>query len=138
MSLKPSEVKDDFWIFARSKAGNYPKHTSRGGKWLIFVPVGRIDSTWEIIREATELGKLGGSAKAATMRPNPNAQNPNIKVICVYTYDCTDVSDVRRVEDALKGLGFKNLRYKADENTRAGIYSNRGHKNISQARRESK
>jgi len=52
---------------------------------LIFVPLSLLDAVWEKIRRATEEENLGGSAKAATARQNPNATNPDTKVICVYT-----------------------------------------------------
>ena len=82
---KPSEVTDSYWLHAERKKGTYPEHLENGGKWLIFVPLSLLDAVWEKIRRATEEENLGGSAKAATARQNPNATNPDTKVICVYT-----------------------------------------------------
>jgi hypothetical protein len=128
---KPSQVTDAFWLFAERKVGEYPAHTERGGKWLVFLPPSQIDEVWAKVKDATERGLLGGSAKVATARPNPNATNPN-KVICVYTYDCTDKEDVRRVRDVLRELGVvAKIPYKADNETRAGSYANRGKRGIS-------
>ncbi len=87
---KPSEVTDAYWLSVERKKKDYPTHTSNGGKWLIFVPLSEIDNVWVKIMHATEKGKLGSSSKVATAKLNPNARDPNTKVICVYTYDWTD------------------------------------------------
>jgi hypothetical protein len=111
-SERPSGVTDAYWVCAERKTGQYPEATERSGKWLIFVPVERIDEVWERIRIATEEGRLGDSAKAATARSNPNATDRTKKVICVYTYDWQD-------------------REKADVDTDAGRYRVAGHTRIS-------
>src|SRR5262249_57916631 len=57
--------------------------------------------------------------------------------LCVYTYDWTDQADVRRVRDQLRQLGITDpIPYKADHDTLAGHYTNRGHKKISKYRSE--
>jgi len=129
---KPSEVTDVYWLFAERKQGKCLSYTPRGGKWLIFVNIKDIDEVWGKIKKATEEGKLGGSAKVATARPNPNATNPGTKVICVYTYDWTDEEDVRKIRKELRKLGITNkIPYKADEDTLSGKYRVKGHTRIS-------
>lgn len=129
---KPSEVTNVYWLFAERRKGKYLSHTSRGGKWLIFVPIKDIDEVWDKIKKATEEGKLGSSAKVATGRPNPNVTNPETKVICVYTYDWTDEKDVKRIREELRKLGITNkIPYKADEDTLSGKYRITGHRSIS-------
>jgi hypothetical protein len=129
---RPSEVTDSYWLHAERKMGTYPEHSENGGKWLIFVPLSLVDAVWEKIRRTTEEGKLGGSAKVATARPNPNATNPNTKVICVYTHDWIDESDVKRIREELRQLGVTSkIPYKADQETYSGMYANRGNKRIS-------
>jgi hypothetical protein len=128
---KPSQVTDVYWIYAVQKSGKYPAHSERGGKWLVFVPVAQIDEVWAKIKDATEKGLLGGSAKVATAMSNPNATS-GAKAICVHTYDWTDEKDVRRVRAVLRELGIvAKIPYKADNETRAGSYANRGHRRIS-------
>ncbi|MCE9591487.1 MAG: DUF1917 domain-containing protein [Planctomycetes bacterium] len=129
---QPSQVTDVYWLSTVRNVGTYPAHTERGGKWLIFVPVMNLDAVWAKIKDATEKGLLGGSAKAATAMPNRNAKNPDTKVICVYTYDWTDEEDVRRIRGTLRELGIvTKIPYKADNDTHAGSYANRGHRRIS-------
>ena len=36
VDAKPSEVTEVYWICAIRKKGDYPKPTTRSGKWLIF------------------------------------------------------------------------------------------------------
>ncbi len=129
---KPSKVTEVFWLYAQNEAVSYQKSTERSGKWLIFAPNDEIDEAWRKIKEATEKGLLGGSSKASTARPNPNATSSKNKVICVYTYDWKDESDVMRVREELKRLGFtQKIPYKSDEDTLKGKYANRGNTRIS-------
>jgi len=103
---KPSEVTEVYWIYSIRKKGEYPKPTVRSGKWLIFVDKKDADEVWAKITKATEEGKFGDSSKVATAKPNPNATNPDTKVICVYTYDWADEKDVKRVREELRRLGI--------------------------------
>lgn len=119
---KPSSVTDKHWLYAYRQKGRYPK-SIRSGKWLVFVPAEHIDEVWAKIKNAVEEGKLGNTAKVATAKPNPNATNPNTKVICVYTHDWTDESDVKRVREELRRIGITNkIPYKSDEDTLSGKY----------------
>jgi hypothetical protein len=128
----PSQITAEYWLYAVRKRGQYPKATAKSGKWLVFVPVSRVDEVWAKIREATEDGRLGDSAKVATAKPNSNATDPSKKVICVYTYDRTDEEDVRRIRDELRALGIvSKIPYKTDRDTTAGRYAKRGHQRIS-------
>ncbi len=128
---KPMAVTDCYWLYTERKIGAYPADTENCGKWLIFVPVLQVDEVWAKIKLATEEGRLGSSAKVATAKPNPNATNPDIKVICVYTYDWTDRGDVIRVRRELRRLGITaRIPYKTDEDTLTGRYLKKGKQRI--------
>ena len=58
------------------------------------------------------------------MRENPNSTNPDQSVICVYTTN----DDIDEVGMRLVKLVKQTIRYKSDEATLAGVYSNRGFK----------
>ena len=132
MYRKPSHTTEVHWIHAFRKSGTYPEPTDRSGKWLVFVSKDRIDDLWGLVRQATEDGRLGASAKVSTVKPNPNASNPDKGVICVYTYDWRDRQDVERVRAELRALGVTwKIPYKADEETFAGKYQVRGDRRIS-------
>lgn len=129
---KPSEVTDVYWIYTIRKKGKYPNSTPRSGKWLIFVNIKNVDEVWAKIKDATEDGKLGDSAKVATAKPNTLATDPNEKVICVYSYDWTDEEDVRRIREELRKRGITDkIPYKANEDTLSGKYRKTGHRRIS-------
>lgn len=129
---KPSETTEVFWIWARRKIGKYPRGSFRRGKWLIFVPKERIDDIWMEIKRATEEGELGASSKVATARPTRLSKDKDELVICVYTYDWTDVADVRRIRQVLRNLGItQRIAYKTDEDTHMGKYRARGNSKIS-------
>lgn len=131
-SIQPSEETRLPWVAAQRRQGEYPDDTANSGKWLVFVRSSEVDEVWQRIKTATEEGRLGNRAKAATAAPNRLARNPNRKVICVYTYDWTDEQDVRRVRQELGKLGITwKIAYKADQDTLQGKYLQTGHKNIS-------
>jgi Domain of unknown function (DUF1917) len=125
----PSEVTDDYWIFAEAPhTGALARQRCDGdeittGKWLVFVPTPEIDAWWQTIQIETEAGRLGHAAKAATACPNPNAQSDRVRLICVYTCDFEDHDDVRRVLTALRQLGVRwRLSYKTDQATHDARY----------------
>jgi Domain of unknown function (DUF1917) len=130
--VQPSQVSDETWLYAYSFEGSYPEATSNAGKWLVFISIDEVDSVWAKIQQAIIQGELGDSAKVATAKLSSLATNPDTKVICVYTYDWTDVDDVSRIRRKLRDLGItKKIPYKADADTNAGKYANRGHQRIS-------
>ena len=129
MLEKPSKVTDQYWVSEIHDWDYVPELT---GKWLLFIPLKQLDAAWEVICKATMTGKLGFASKAATAKLNPNASDPNIKVICVYTRDYSDVSDVKRVREQLRKLGFTaKIPYKTDYATARGKYVARGNTRIS-------
>ncbi|MBW4574712.1 MAG: DUF1917 domain-containing protein [Aphanothece sp. CMT-3BRIN-NPC111] len=131
-SRLPSQETDAPWLDAKRKKGTYPSSTSRSGKWLIFAPIAEIDNLWANIKQATEQGLLGNSAKVSTAMGGSLPTDANEKVICVYTYDGTNEEDVRRIRQKLRKLGItRKIPYKEDEDTRSGKYRALGHRRIS-------
>ncbi len=130
--ILPSQETEEYWIWAHCQhASSYAYDAEKAGKWLVFVPVERIDATWTRIKEAVEQGRLGGTAKVATAKKSELQVNPAERVICVYTDDWTDEYEVRRVHAELYDLGCTwPMSYKTDSDTLAGIYQHTGHTHI--------
>jgi hypothetical protein len=125
----PSKIRHTYWIESTAPAGTWSPNS---GKWLLFIPVARIDEAWKIIDCETRASRLGIAAKVATAKPNSLATSSHTRLICVYTYDCTDLEDVRRVRQRLRELGFeKKIPYKTDSATASGRYLKNGDKKIS-------
>lgn len=119
---RPSRFTGDYYLHA---VGPQPAEglVRRPGKWLIFVSRSRIDALWESVRRAVQAGRLGHAAKVSTALPDPLSPDPKKHVICVYTADEDNPTDVRRVRDALRALGITwKIPYKSDKATRAGQY----------------
>ena len=96
------------------------------GKWLIFLPLERVDEAWIKVRDATCRNELGISAKVSTAKPNPDSRD-SMKVIYVYTPDWRDEADVMRVRERLRELGFVDrIGYKRNIETFRGEYSQKG------------
>jgi hypothetical protein len=96
------------------------------GKWLIFVEADKVDEAWRKVRDATVRGELGISAKVSTAKPNPESRDSR-KVIYVYTKDWRDESDVMRVRENLRAIGFVDrIGYKRNIETFRGEYSKKG------------
>jgi len=120
---KPSEITDDYWIWADGPGPQPDRNDPHVGKWLIFVRAGEIDDWWARIWPAVDRGDLGFRAKAATARDNTLQRARNAMVICAYTRDWRDKDDVRRVLAGLRELGVSwRLSYKTDDATLAGRY----------------
>jgi hypothetical protein len=91
-----------------------------------------VDSMWSGVADAVRAGRLGDAANVSTARPNPNAQDPAMHVICVYTYDADEEVDVRRVRAELRTLGLNRpISYKMNRATYEGRYRARGYRRIS-------
>ncbi|HQX14685.1 MAG TPA: DUF1917 domain-containing protein [Nitrosomonas sp.] len=116
----PSEITHAAFIVARYRGENSMPDGKRVGKWLFFVAEKYIDDTWRNVKKAVEDGKLWKQAKVSTAWRSKGG----VYVVCVYTYDCDDESDVMKIRGHLREMGFKKAAsYKSDEQTIAGIYS---------------
>lgn len=105
------------------------KHCT-SGKWLLFPLVENVNDVWAKIATATAAGELGPWAKCATQGSARNGavgsgavdagySEKHSRVICVYTYDFTDLEDVKRVLRNLVDLDLVReeelgLSYKSD------------------------
>jgi hypothetical protein len=127
----PTQDLDNYWIQDRVN-NDYPDHTERGGKWLIFLKTELLDEYWNKIRQSLHDSGLGSIAKTATSKPNPNAASSKEKVICVYSYDADDKEDVMRIRQSLRDIGITwKIPYKLDHATLLGRYRKKGDKRIS-------
>lgn len=70
----PSEVKDEYWIWAVNRTNmnnrrpDREQENTKCGKWLIFDNMDTIDETWEKVKKAVTTGELGFLAKVSTMK----------------------------------------------------------------------
>lgn len=88
-----------------------PKYT---GKWLVFPAWGEQDRLWPILKRELAQNNLGISIKVSTA---------NSPLICVYTRDYNDMTDVVRILTTLRSLGIEQrLYYKADMQTRFRLH----------------
>ena len=132
----PSKVLDVYWVEASNRVSrNFAKEKEcnlLAGKWLIYVNNNDIDIVWQKIKKATKDGLLGIKSKAATSKLNINFTSENEKIVCVYTYNWLDKEDVFRIENEIRKLNIKYaLCYKTDEDTKKGLYKNKGNIRIS-------
>ncbi len=123
----PSLTTQMYWIIQDAPStGPGSTEDENAGKWLIFVMPDEVDSKWVIVRNATWQGQLGTSSKVSTAKPNPESSGDK-KVIYVYTRDWRDETDVMRVREHLRHIGFVDrLGYKRNIETFAGEYSKKG------------
>ena len=123
----PTKTTQMYWIVLDAP-GSAPEaiEDENAGKWLIFQEPDQVDDSWKKVRDATVAGELGISAKVSTAKPNPDSRD-NRKVIYVYTKDWADESDVMRVRENLRKLGFVDrIGYKRNLETFAGEYAKKG------------
>lgn len=106
------------WIWAEREQGTYPDDTERNGKWMVFPKTEEVDLIWWKIDGAVRASHLGSAAKVWPMG-TPGEEH----VICIYTYDSDDKTDLLRILSAIRGLGINHrAMYKEDRETFAGNY----------------
>jgi hypothetical protein len=123
----PTKTTQMYWI-VQDAPGSAPEaiEDENAGKWLIFQEPGLVDEAWKKVRNASVALDLGISAKVSTSKPNPESRD-NRKVIYVYTKNWADETDVMRVREVLRTLGFiERLGYKRNIETFAGEYAKKG------------
>ncbi|SAK72558.1 hypothetical protein AWB75_03902 [Caballeronia catudaia] len=118
-SDKPSEDLSCNWHYKKSADYSDFVSTDLSGKWCIFASPTEVDGTWSKISGAIENNQLMCAKVSTALR----SIGHNGHVICVYTHDWADRSDIMRARDVLRSLGFvKELGYKRDIDTRNRIY----------------
>lgn len=122
--INPTEVEYEKveWLYASNN--KYPEDSvnyDKVGKWMLFIKPKWINQVWGKIISSIANGELWHS-KVTTNNPN----RPH-HAIMIYTKDYTDLTDVIHVLDHIERTRlvpkYIHLRYKADWQTRAGIYS---------------
>jgi hypothetical protein len=125
----PRVVTDDIWTLVAEReegaAGKEPGEYS--GKWLCFIALEDAEEMWRLVEAATRAGRLGSYSALRSPREGFSGQ-----VIEVHTTDWRDESEVRRVREELRKLGFRSaIPYKADSDSRSGVYGETGFRKIS-------
>lgn len=99
------------------------------GKWMLFPKSDDLPRVWRLVAEATAAGKLGPTSKVGTWEPDNLTQGT---LICVYTYDFSDLADLKRVLRTLieNGITRQDARtyYKCDAYTHLNIMSDNPYK----------
>jgi hypothetical protein len=100
------------------------RHFLTSGKWMLFPTSDDLPLVWRLVAEATAAGKLGPCRKVGTWEPD-HVTKPT--VICIYTEDFSDLTDVNRVLSNLNDINIINramrINYKCDAYTHLGIMS---------------
>jgi hypothetical protein len=120
--MKPSEIKSAYWLY---RANDFYFHsTSRTGKWIIEVPLDKLDETWAKVDEALMNFQLGPAAKASTaMENSTQAQSHKNKIIVVYVNDYVVEEHTLTVLKGLRDIGITGkLKFKRDAETFSGTY----------------
>lgn len=115
----PSQNTATHWLYASTPSIKTFTSNDTTGKWCIFRSKPDIDKAWKKISTACASGKLA-VAKCSTAASRGFASH----VICVYTNNFNDTSDVMNVREVLRKLGFtEELGYKRDLDTIRGVYN---------------
>lgn len=127
--------KGTHWVHAFNPNRPDDIDPMRVGKWLIYISCRHVDYCWSRVRDATEAGTLGISAKISTDWGKGHDLVGMISeglggwrdhVVCVYTADWQDRADVARVGRRLAevdAVRTQTLLYKPDAFTYEGIWA---------------
>lgn len=123
------------WIHAISPTAPHHLDPLLVGKWLIYISCRHVGYCWPRVREATEAGTLGISAKISTDWGKAHDLVGIIAegiggwrdhVICVYTADWRNREDVARIGSRLAevdAVRTQTLHYKPDAFTYGGTWA---------------
>lgn len=99
------------------------------GKWMLFPKADDLPRVWRLVAKATAAGKLGPTSKVGTWEPDNLTKGT---LICVYTYDFSDLVDLKRVLSAMieNDIIKQDARayYKCDAYTHLNIMSDNPYK----------
>lgn len=108
-TLYPSKVTDDVWIVARYR---HKAPAKAVGKWLIYRDKDEIDALWQKIYTLLRQGQLWSEVKVVAEGRRKGDQF----VICVYTSDANNETDVMRIRAILREYGVsETIHYKTDD-----------------------
>lgn len=95
--------------------------TDRTGKWCIFRDAETVDALWAKIQQAVVNNELPAGMVST---PKNAARYKGTYLICVYTHEWRNESDVMRVREILRGMGVtEELGYKRDLDTVNQVYN---------------
>lgn len=127
--------KGTHWVHAINPERAHDIDPMRVGKWLIYISCRHVDYCWSRVRQATEAGALGISAKISTDWGKAHDLVGMISeglggwrdhVVCIYTADWRNREDVARVGSRLAevdAVRTQTLLYKPDAFTYEGIWA---------------
>ncbi|XP_044264526.1 uncharacterized protein LOC123011237 [Tribolium madens] len=123
-TLNPTDVekREPPWLWARNNKYNLEDvDYSKVGKWMLFLSKADANMVWSKIKEAVKSGDLWDAKISTSEDSDP------FHAVMIYTKDYSDLDDVISVLDFLETSGLKPqdkiIKYKTDNQTRAGVYS---------------
>lgn len=117
----PSKNRLRNWLYCAQPGLKEFSSNKNTGKWCIFKSVEEIDDAWEKVKVLAQESKIL-VAKTSTSISSGTERFPNY-VICIYSLDCTNMDEVMRIRECLRGVGFTEpLKYKRDIDTITGVY----------------
>jgi hypothetical protein len=102
--MLPSQETNRFWIYANNPYDKSIIDPNLTGKLMLFIKKDQLDAQWNIIKKATEDGRLGYNSKCSTAALNPNAIDDIHGLICVYTADYQNMDEIYSIEKKLRKL----------------------------------
>ena len=92
------------------------KNIKTPGRWVAYIPISYADNVWKKIDLAMKNGFIGYRAKISSPIFYTEHKRPVCCVLYIYTYDCNDLIDARRVREELRKLGFTHpIKYQSKE-----------------------
>lgn len=123
-NINPTDISQDVthWLYAVNNKHENPNY-EKIGKWMLFLSRETVNPVWDKIKMAIRDGHLWHSKVSTTTTESGRTNH----AIMIYTKDYTDKDDVINVLNFLESSSIKpphvTIRYKTDQQTRAGVYS---------------
>ena len=98
---RPSQISGAYWLEAKAAPGATAGPTVRAAALRADCDLADVDVIWDLLRAATQAGRLGYKAKVATAAREAATGRRELQVLIA---DAADAADLARVQAELKSL----------------------------------
>lgn len=98
---RPSQISGAYWLEAKAAPGAVAGPTVRAAALRADCDLADVDAVWDLLRAATQAGRLGYKAKVATAAREAATGRRELRVLVA---DAADATALARVQAELKSL----------------------------------
>ncbi len=92
---RPSQVSGAYWLEAKAAPATRPGPTARATALRAECELSAVDAIWDILRKATQAGRLGYKAKVAAAAREADADCRELRILVADRADAVELARLR-------------------------------------------